>query len=66
MIDKNKTYKTRSGLEVVITFLDGHGNHPIQGRYHANDGWHICTWNEDGFYGSPDRPNEKDLVEVTD
>lgn len=66
MIDIDKLYETKDGKDVVLTFMDGHGNHPVHGRYHDIDGWHICTWNENGYYGSPDRPNNLDLVEIND
>lgn len=49
MFEIGKPYRTRSGNEVRLYALDGHGNFPIHGAIRMNDGeWHVMSWRYDG------------------
>lgn len=62
MIDKNKQYKTRSGLPVRIYATDGGGDYPIHGATCFGDIWHLCFWTKDGFFTGNE--GGLDLIEV--
>lgn len=48
MIDKNKQYKTRSGLPVRIYATDSGGNYPVHGAVLDHHGWFEFGWANDG------------------
>ena len=62
MIDINKTYRTRDGLEVRIYATDGDNNKTIHGAVWS-DGWQFRLWYADGSYNK-DIESKMDLIEV--
>lgn len=62
MIDKNKQYRTRSGLPVRIYATDCGGDYPVHGATCFGDIWHLCFWTKDGFFTGNE--GGLDLIEV--
>ena len=63
MIDPNKTYQTKSGLEWRYYGESGDGK--IHGAYKTSEGiWNMAVWDEDGIYLDIIRNSLMDLVEV--
>ena len=50
MISKDKTYRTKSGLEVRIYATDGGGLYPVHGAMFQDGEWSHETWMSDGSY----------------
>ena len=63
MIDKNKQYKTRSGLPVRIYATDCGGKYPVHGAVLKDDEWDIDCWTCDGRY-TQSSEHSFDLIEV--
>jgi hypothetical protein len=63
MIDKNRTYRTRDGLEVRIYATDGQEAWPTHGAVLTEYGWSSECWNKNGSCLT-DKPHGKDLIEV--
>ena len=63
MIDKNKQYKTRSGLPVRIYATDGGGDYPVHGGLPCGEHWIMTCWTNEGKSVSHSQP-ELDLIEV--
>lgn len=63
MIDKNKQYKTRSGLPVRIYATDGGGAFPVHGAMFHEDMQTPVTWTSDGSFDVIGR-DDSDLIEV--
>ena len=63
MINKNKQYKTRSGLPVRIYATDGGGDYPIHGGLPCGEYWIMTCWTNEGKSVSHSQP-ELDLIEV--
>lgn len=64
MIDKEKKYTTRDGLEVRIYCTDGGGDYPVHGAMKLKNGtWYACQWRPHGRY-HPDTESPLDLVEA--
>ena len=64
MIDINKKYRTRDGMEVRIYATDGIYPYPIHGAIKWPKGWIDRTWDNDGKSESH-ALDYWDLVEVT-
>jgi hypothetical protein len=64
MIDKNKKYKTRSGLDVRIYATDGGGEYSVHGAYLDGGEWEQESWTESGHHLSGVDCGSLDLVEV--
>ena len=62
MIDINKSYRTRHGLEVRIYAIDGSGRLSIHGAMKTPDGWVPMQWPLAGRWTASDSPF--DLIEV--
>ena len=63
MIDPNKTYQTRNGLE--WRWYGENGDGQIHGAYKTSDGiWRIDVWEENGEYPHHKRSSHMDLIEV--
>jgi hypothetical protein len=63
MIDINKNYRTRDGLEVRIYATDGQEAWPTHGAVLTEYGWSSECWNKNGSCLT-DKPHGKDLIEV--
>lgn len=64
MIDKDKTYRTRSGNEVRIYATDGGGIETVHGAIKSVDGkWVATSWTDEGFWEKEYDPS-RDLIEV--
>lgn len=64
-IEKGKTYRTRSGLEVDIYAVDRGGELPVHGGIRGVGGeWDAKSWTVDGFYFSDGTISEDDIIEV--
>lgn len=63
MIDKNKQYKTRSGLPVRIYATDGGADCPVHGAICLGDTWHLGAWTNKGFCVAINE-SDLDLIEV--
>jgi hypothetical protein len=61
MIDINKQYRTRDGLEVRIYATDGRGIYPVHGAVKVEDGWIPYSWKKVGVEGVN---NARDLIEI--
>jgi len=48
MIDVNKKYRTRNGLEVRIYATDGYGPYFVHGAVLTEEGWFPRCWTEQG------------------
>ena len=65
MIDKDRTYRTRDGLEVRIYATDGGGRNPVHGSIKEEDGWIFQVWPKSGRYFEDDDEDYRiDLIEV--
>lgn len=66
MISKDKTYKTRGGLDVIIYAVYPDQVWGVHGAISANNGseWISFNWQNDGNICDPKNPTDKDLVEV--
>jgi hypothetical protein len=65
MISKDKTYKTRAGLDVRIYAVDGMSGEPVHGAiYHPGAGWSLQSWDERGSFWEGAEKSEYDLIEV--
>ena len=49
MIDKNKQYRTRSGLPVRIYATDCGGDYPVHGAVLDSHGWFDFAWTKEGL-----------------
>lgn len=63
MIDKNKQYKTRSGLPVRIYATDCGGGYPVHGAVLKNGVWRVEEWTITGVV-IKECENLGDLIEV--
>ena len=63
MIDKNKQYKTRSGLPVEIYATDRGGKYPVHGAILKDGVWHLEAWTITGVVVMGCE-NLGDLIEV--
>ena len=52
MIDKSKTYVTRSGLPAQIYRTDAGGRHPVHGAVFIDGSWSCMSWPENGDVGA--------------
>lgn len=66
MIDKSKTYRTRSGNEVRIYATDGSGRKSVHGAYFDTfvKGWISLVWTEYGKVDGYQDLQPLDLIEV--
>lgn len=64
MISKDKTYKTKDGLEVRIYATDCGGHFPVHGAVFLDDKWEGAGWCKDGAYLVGGISDDWDLVEV--
>ena len=49
MIDKDKSYRTRSGAKVRLYALDGYPGREIHGAFLQENGWKAWTWDSAGM-----------------
>ena len=61
MIDKNKQYRTRSGLQVRIYATDCGGEYPVHGAMFIDGRWGLSCWTDEGKNVSHTQLN---LIEV--
>jgi hypothetical protein len=64
MISKDKTYKTRNGLEARIYATGCGGSRPVHGAVCENSVWDTISWTENGFYSAEELAGSLDLIEV--
>ena len=66
MIDKSKTYRTRSGNDVRIYATDGNGRKSVHGAYFDTyvKGWISLVWTEYGKVDGYQDLQPLDLIEV--
>jgi hypothetical protein len=68
MVDPNKQYRTRNGLEVRIYAVDAGGRLPVHAATKREEGWVQDEWTQAGSYnGEKDGhaiPHDLDLIEV--
>ena len=65
MIDKNKQYKTRSGLPVRIYATNDVCDYPVRGAYFDDDEWLNFYWTKDGLtFINQLADCELDLIEI--
>ena len=65
MIDINKKYRTKDGLEVRLYATDGADDYPVHGAILIEGRWIFRTWTEEGseiLHGA----NHLDLVEIVE
>ena len=64
MIDIDKKYRTRNGLEVRIYAVDCGGDYPVHGAVLEDDEtWAIFNWTNDGFLFIYEGASGYDLIE---
>ena len=65
MIDINKQYRTRDGLEVRIYATDGGGPQPVHGAISGLNFWSTANWSKNGSYTVVyGQEHDNDLIEV--
>ena len=63
MIDKSKSYKTRSGHDVRIYATDCGGNWPVHGAIFNECRWSPTLWTADGCMCDDEQTHQSDLLE---
>lgn len=64
MIDKEKTYTTRSGLSTRFYATDCGGGYPVHGAVFENGHWKQCSWKSDGSVLRSGEVHDWDLIEA--